>query len=528
MKESEYSENTLEDGIVEGDKTRVYYYVKYSEQAPSVIVSPDASKGIVATLISQAFSEREDVPSNGYYDEYEISASNPVEENKDRNWVICYVRIVYLPEDIDFADFTITETIDKDGNTIETDMSVESTSELKTAAKQLTISFNSISIPDFEDGSVSASIFNGNTTRLLHYYNGTLLEIIEGSYSNTEGIEYLTISTAGLHTFEIYDLSNNKQMFGEDSSLVDKFNIYLINDVIYEINDNIPINNAFYNNSVKLNITKTLSNYNIYDEEPIVKVMYNGVEIETEADINGNYLFENPGYYNITISGNWTYNATTTPLSTSFNFTIINENVALIAFNIPTSYGFTINSIYKNEANMSANITNPTTLWLSAGDPTFGSGIFTINASYYNQNLNKTFDFSFKVWINEETPTILPVDYTYGTKTSKVITLQYNGAIIYSQIGEGYILITNSEGDVVTKLNITSESQNRIEEISFNATDTYNVGLYNKEGKLVSSYKVIKTTPLNSSAKLIIIIGSCLVVALVIIFIILRRRVKFR
>ena len=527
LKESDYSENTIEEGNVQGDKTRLYYYVNYSGTAPSVVVAPDASKGITALMIANAFEMEDEhggiVDGNNQFDEYEISASNSTDGDSTRSWVICYVRIVYIEATSEFADFRITQTQDKDGNISETELT-PTESELYTPAKQLKIQFNSISKPEVY--GEYPNIYNGNTTRLLHYYNGVLIEIVEGLFNNESGIEELYISSPGLHTFEIFDLSNNQQLFGSEQS--DRFSVYLINEVIYEINDGIPINNAYYNDSVKLSIIKTLGTYSIYEKEPVVTVLYNGKALEVTADKNGDYLFENPGYYNVTISGEWIKDTVTTPLTANFNFTIINQNVALIAFNVPTSYGFTIKSIFKNEANMSANIVNPTTLWLSAGDPTFGSGLFTINASYYNQKLNKNFDFSFKVWINEETPIIMPVDYTYGTKTSKVITLQYNGAIIYSQIGEGYILITNEEGGVVSKVDITSENQNQIEDITFSNTGTYTVGLYNKEGKLVSSYKVIKSTPLNSSAKIIIIIASAVVAALTVVFIILRRKVKFR
>lgn len=540
LKESDYNENTSDGDVVgettiEGDKTRLYYYVKYTTRedadgniiniVPDVVVGRDASKGINVTLLTHAFNKIDEngnpIDGNGYYDEYEVSASNPTANNPDNSWIICYVRIVYIKQTNDFAQFTITETLDKDGKTSDKDLTVLDENRLYTSSKELLLEFNSVSCPE------NLQIFYGNTTRLLHYYNGTLINVIEGKYTTTDFRESLKISTAGLHTFEIFDLSDNKQVFGTIAP-AERFSIYLINEVIYEINDEIPINNAYYNNGVKLSITKNLGDETIYAEQPTVVVLYNGKTLEIEPDKDGNYIFENPGYYNVTISGNWVKNSVTTPLTTSFNFTIINENVALIAFNVPTSYGFTIKSIYKNEANMSANIANPTTLWLSAGDPTFGSGLFTINASYYNQQLNKTFDFSFKVWINEETPIILPVDYTYGTKTSKVITLEYNGAIIYSQIGEGYILITNSEGNTVSRITIDSESPNEIKPINFNATNTYTVALYNKEGKLVSSYKVIKTTPLNSSAKIIIIIVTSVVAALTVVFIILRRKVKFR
>ena len=505
LKVSNYSSQS-DDG-----DTILYYYVSYDENAfskPEIKVLPDSSKGITYEQTAWAFDDEEH-SGNNQYNEYTISSSSKV-NGTETPFTICIIRVVFVNTSTDFANWSVTETIDNDGKSINRPLNNE-----KTNAQKLILSYSAI---NYSGNDGNPDVYSGNTTYLLHYLNGTLIETI---YSDIK-IEpmNLEIMRAGLHRFEIRDLCGNIQEFDGK----DYLELYVVNSMIYSINDQLPIDNCFYNDEVKLKIVDTLGSEKIY--EASIEVIFNGKVLEgVSANADGYYVFSTPGYYTITLNGKV---SETVSLLKTFSFTIINQNVAMIAFNIPTSYGFTIKSIYKNQANMSDLIENPSTLWLSAGDTTFGAGVFTINASYFDPSLKINFDFSFKVWINEETPTILPKNYTYGSKTSKVITIQYNGSIIYSQIGEGYILITNEKGSIVNNIEINAESENAVKEINFNATGVYTVGLYNKEGKLVSSYKVIKTTPLNSSAKLIIIIVSSVVVALTGVFIFLRKKLKFR
>lgn len=502
LQESKYTQ-------FEGKTIIQYYYVKYSgETRPEITILPDSSKGI---------SSQETTNSTEYIKEYEILSSNTLSSDPEQHYTICIVRVVFVEETDDFARMKITEVVDKDGKNTSLEITQNSDYTYTSYAKKLELSFNSINIPDETNGNDEA--YYGNTIYLLHYFNGELVKRYNGETSN-DTIAF-DITRSGLHRFEIRDICGNIQKWDGQ----DHFDLYVINSVIYTLNDENPIPNSFYNDEVKLSIIDKLDNNNpIYTYT--ATVLLNGKAIENFAfDANGEYVFTTPGYYTVTIT------ATTqksSELVETFNFTIINQNVAMIAFNIPTSYGFTIESIFKNQANMTDSITNKSTLWLSAGDEVFGSGVFTINASYFDNELDTSYYFSFKVWINEETPTILPVNYTYGTKTSKAITLQYNGAVIYSQIGLGYIRIINEKGNVVNEYAINEESTNEVMNLAINSTGEFIVALYNNEGKLVSSYKVIKTRPLNSSAKIIIIIVSCVVVALTVVFIFLRKRLKFR
>ncbi len=494
------------------DKTTIiqYYYVKYNDTTPEITVMPDSSKGI---------SSQETENSNDYMKEYRIISSNTLSSDQDAYYTICIVRVIFVKESDDFANMEIVEEIDKDGNEVSNNITQNDDYMYTSYARQLKLTFNSINSSTSDDNMLDSSYYNGNTIYLLHYFNDQLVKRYDGNV-NQDTIS-LDITRSGLHRFEIRDLCGNVQKWDGQ----DHYDLYVVNSVIYTLNDQNPIPNSFYNDEVKLHIVDKLGSDNVLYTY-VATAMLNGKELtEFEFDANGEYIFTTPGYYSITITAT---TSNSSELIETINFTIINQNVAMIAFNIPTSYGFTVESIYKNQANMTNSISNRSTLWLAAGDEIFGSGVFTINASYFDSSLSTTYYFSFKVWINEETPTILPVNYTYGTKTSKAITLQYNGAVIYSQIGLGYIRITTSSGKTVSEYAINEESANEVTNLTINSSGEFIVALYNNEGKLVSSYKVIKTKPLNSSAKIIIIIAVSVTVVLVGVFIFLRKRLRFR
>lgn len=497
-------------------KKIAYYYVsyEYDEESeiytlPTVDVTPDASKGVLREAVQEVTVDN---IGDTKYSEYKIYTK----KGEGNEYVICYVRVVYVQKSNDFAGAELIETLDNSGITPTLQPNLIENSVNKSYAKQLTLSFNSINKPDEAEDDE----FNGNVIYVEHYLNGQYLNTITGDVGKEK--TEIVITASGYHEFRIYDTCGNVQMFDDYY-----YGIYVINSVIYSINGSTPIDNCFYNDEVKVGVTSKIGSETLYDYT--ITATLNGTKL-SDSDLTPSqddlYIFTTPGYYTISLTATVDENTAIT-LEKTFSFTIINQNVAMIAFNIPTSYGFSIESIYKNEANMTDTLENKSTLWLSAGGE-FGSGVFTINATYYDKSLGQILPFSFKVWINEETPTILPINYTYGTKKSSPISIQYNCSVIYSQIGCGYILVTNSKGTVVNRIEITAESENVVSQLTFNASGTYTVGLYNDEGKIISSYKVIKTTPLNSSAKLIIIIVSCVAIALGVVFVFLRKKMKFR
>lgn len=430
---------------------------------------------------------------------FELYSIYKVEEN-----IICYVQINYVPaSSSNFSALTI-QADDEDEHTPATAQEFITVNSLGEKVQKVTIRANAY------------NQFEGNYISIDYYYN---TEYVRTIWTNNDSNIKFEFARAGLHSFVVTDIAGNTQTFGTSTIL----DIYLLNDIIYRVNDEMPIQNRVYNSTVDLTIISYLKT-SLYDTDVTVTALRNGKDYSPSA-ADRTYRFTESGFYTVTM----TTTIRGVQRVTTYSFVITFEDVAHLSFSIPASYGFTLKAVYLNSADITDRFTDPYSLWLSVADT--GSGLFTIYMSYFFEESAISYDFNFKIWINEETPTILPVNYTYGTSTSKAVTLQYNSHIIYEQIGNARVVITRNGvtlyNDVITAANADTISNVTIQGTKENA-GTYYVQVYDAFDRLVVSYKIIKSVPLNASAKIIIIIGSVLLAAGVVVFIILRRHTRFK
>ena len=75
---------------------------------------------------------------------------------------------------------------------------------------------------------------------------------------------------------------------------------------------------------------------------------------------------------------------------------------------------------------------------------------------------------------------------------------------------------------------IDSNSENTQKSFILTESDNYYIKVVDPDGRTLTTYKVTKTTPLNSTAKILIAVGVILVVGLTVLFIIMRRKVRFK
>ena len=423
---------------------------------------------------------------------------------KDNTNIICYVQINYIDKKTSFANARIRL------GSLGSDVTITQPT-YTTTMDQVTLT-----VDNFHNT-------NGNVITTNIYYNNELVNTLVGK--NLIGNQSFTMTRAGLYSFEMFDIAGNVQYFSATST---RLNIYLINDVVYTINDETPISNQIFNDSVSLKII-TYIGANLYEDEVTLSVTRNGQEIDAKLE-KGVYTFDQSGYYTITMSTNVNNGSSIEGILTTYNFSIIKPDSANLSFSIPSSYNFTLRRIVLNNADVTNEFTDNSQLWLSVGES--GSGLYTITMSYYLPELQAERYFEFKIWINEEVPTIVPVDYTYGTKTSKDVTLQYSAGLIYQQIGNAKVVLTQ-DGVIRYQDVISSTSQDKLNYVTIKTTNkatagTYIMSIYNEQGQLVVSYKIIKTVPLNTAAKIIIIVASILLVAGIVVFIVLRKHTKFR
>lgn len=415
-----------------------------------------------------------------------------------------YIEIIYVNELTDeglaFTDIQATYPTDNQGNfsPIVIDGGIVTTN-----VSQVDLSWKAYNL-----GAYNYTDLRGNLIYLDYYFNDNFVRTI---YSETAELNKLTIKTAGIHKFKLYDLAGNTQQFGLNGELV----INLVNNVLFEVNGKEPVSNQIFNSDVTLEVT----NRYLYFTDPTITATLNG-EAFTPERVGTSfyaYRFSGHGYYEVIISTKITQNESVT---TKYCFTIINPNIALPCFSVPQNANFKVVKVLKQNSDITHNITNINELWISPA--TLGVGNYTVTLSQFNEVLNEDVEFNFQVWVNNEIPYIYS-SQEFGTSTTKDITITYNPKIIYDQVGESYIAIT---GEPVIYIN--AESANAISTVTLKENREYWIQIFSADHKLINSYKVTKDEPLNTTAIILIVVGSVIVVALIIVFIVIRRHLKFR
>lgn len=416
-----------------------------------------------------------------------------------------YIEILFVDETsqdsgLTLTNITATYPIDEAGAVGTLDLNA---GEVKTNVERIDLKWKAYNL-----GINSNENLRGNLIYLDYYFNGQFIRTI---YSDSAESNSLSISTAGIHKFKLYDLAGNQQYFGLNNELV----INLVNDVLFTINGEEPMNNQIFNSEVILEIT----NRYLYFTDPTITATLNGTEFTPDRVGTSfyQYKFTDHGYYEVTISTKISQNESVT---TKYCFTIINKNIALPCFSIPQNSNFEIVKLLKQNLDITHTLQSTKELWLSPAS--FGTGNYTITLRQFNEALNKNIDFTFEVWINNEVPYIFS-STTFGTSTTSNIILTYNPKIIYDQIGESYISITGQPYII-----IDANSPNEITSYTLTEDREYWIQIYSADDKLITSYKIIKKEPLNTTSIIIIVVVSVIVVALIVVFIVIRRHLKFR
>lgn len=490
LMESDFTEVISGSSDFENGKIIKYYYYASDGNTPNIVIKTDESKGIKYKVV-------EDDDKTTYTVYREIGSTE---------FVIYYFRIVGIAKDINFKPFD--SYVDDQGT--------------KTNTPSNELSFNqdtekiTLNIKSYTTGA------KGNKIFATHYYNGEIVKTYSLSEYSSEDTTYpIEISSTGNHVFKFKDLVGN---------VYDDVTITLIRDVVFYANNQNAIDNRFYNGEVTITAPKMTDFYST----PSIVVTHNGTiyggqdnnninDIANYVSATNSYTFSKSGYYEITLSatGKSGYN-----YESNYCFTIINPNVMKMTFGFSASYNFTVEKIIRNSVDVTERYGKKDTLWISSGNDD-SAGLYTITLKGYNKLMNEYELFTFNVRINSETPSIIPKDYSYGTKTTKNVVLQYNGALIYSQVGESYIEIFK-DGTSQGTIDINAESLDELSTITISSPGDWRVEIYNKDGNFITSYYVNRATPLNSSARLIIILAIIVFIALVIAFIILRKHTRFR
>lgn len=407
--------------------------------------------------------------------------------------------------------FTINDKIISSNNPIT--VTQDQVTKAKTALIKLTHNYNLVP----ENSIILRYKFNGNFVKEL-YLNRLSEEQLKLA---------LTMVDSGVYDFYFTDLAGNKQTFGNN----DYFRMYLLCDVVFNVNSNQAVDNAVFNGPIKINLEQV----NQFDNAHVtLQAKLNGIDIKIPK-INNSFTFTDFGTYNISLVGKINGNV----ITTNYNFRIVNYNEAMATFEYVGLNNYEIVEVIKLDSKDSLigdNITEyikATTevnhirsLALSSLENGLGgSGYYLIKVDtrYTTSKIDQS--FNFKVWINSDNDVLIKCSIPFGDSTTKNISISLNKNQIYNKIGDCYIMLNDS---IWIDINEASAQTNSTSYYTVNQNGTYNVRVVSKSGNTLQSFIITKNEPLNAVAIIVIILSSAVVLTLVIIIIKLRKHMKVK
>ena len=351
----------------------------------------------------------------------------------------------------------------------------------------------------------------------------------------------VNLTKSGKYTIQIYDIVGQVHRFGSTVATT-SFTLTLLNDVLFYVNNESPIENATYNDSVIVSLTD-LSNY-AWSQTGQISVLRNNVvytnfEQAGTSRVGTSWTFTEAGHYTIELS---TQTATTNPVTITgrISFTIVDQNESKLVYDFARISGYSVESVqrisydadtdtttYVDVTEQLKNIYQVETLQnFSISPETLGNGKYLITINIREQELIPEQSYSFIVWINNEIPT-LQSSRDFGTSAKGSVTISYNASILYEQVGNCYIAVNGTpvEGGTIDS---SREDENSISTFPLEDPGTYFVQIFSKSGTLLSSQRITIEEPLNTASIILIIVGCVVFVGIVVTFIILRTRMKVK
>lgn len=374
----------------------------------------------------------------------------------------------------------------------------------------------------------TTGLYAKNQILLEVYYNGQYITTAEYN----ENIEY-TIYGNGNYSFKIKDLAGNEHIFENETNVVE---LMILREVVVTINDQVPIENAYYNDEVNLKVFAATK----YVTGSIkVTAERNGKEYKIAAA--NPYIFKDYGTYVVRIEANYKNDeGVIIPLRRILTFSIINRKEARTSIDLTnlSQYeitkvinpnGIDVTSAFKSMLNNKSNamlvthddvMSHSSTLKVSAGKLLFTMEYLVKDNIYPERTLQIQFT------LNNEKP-VINSSLALGETTTKSFSISFNPGIIYEQIGESYIYINDK-----IAYKITENSPSEVIEISRSYKEhgdgDYYIKLVGTSGNIWQSFKAEIKEPLNTWAIVIIIAVVAVVGTVVITIIVLRRKMRIR
>lgn len=335
----------------------------------------------------------------------------------------------------------------------------------------------------------------------------------------------LQLQNPGLYAISFVDKAGNTHIFHDTTyNYNDMFySITFINGVSFYVNGETAIQNAIYNDEVKISLPKTLNS--LYDAggKPKIVVTRNGEPYSVSRDKNGEYTIKEPGYYSVHFTASI---GGINIREEKCAFTIINKNEYRWAFEYSPYANYEITEVIKDGLvqDYSAYF-DKSGILISLFDKITGPGAYQITIATNGVIANQTFTFNFEIKGLDTVP--LTISLEEGKSTTDVITVSFNAYNLFSKVGQCSLIL----GPKVYKIDqayLDSLGTEYYVTLNLETNGTHFIQLQNDSGKVLYSYKVIKTEPLNALSIILIVVGSAAVVGITVTIVLLRKRMRIK
>ncbi|MFQ6723989.1 MAG: hypothetical protein ACLRFE_01460, partial [Clostridia bacterium] len=358
------------------------------------------------------------------------------------------------------------------------------------------------------------------------YYNSEFAKRIKGDVNQpTTSLEF---KNSGSYRLEVRDEAGNIQYFRGVSETLPYITIVVMrrNDMLYTINGSAPIQYAYYDSDVTLQINRynEATGKNNYDINSIgITVIrnsreYTGYQHPAES---ATYIFKEYGTYLVTMTAKILN--TNETVTSQLVFTIINPNEARQSLDFTSIYGYNIISVFSISKTAEKDVTDKFMDLLKDKANIDDSGVYNRLITY--ERVVEAFKTStqgkmkFRVLYEVENDDLLPArlaEFTFtlnneeatinssiepGGKTTKPVVLKFNPANLYDQVGECSIVVN---GEVL--LRIDENSQNAIAQLELTEVGEYYVQLMGDSGNIIYSFNFTIKEPLNTVSIILIVV----------------------
>lgn len=538
------------------DSTTSYYYITVDglavEKSDIKYLSLDNREYDVNYIVSVDYADKDNRLAITANEELNVLITRT---GVDNTGSLVTVEIYHYECDEAVGDFTIIYIAETNNivNILTYETASGSTTSIKDLSSEIVVANNETE-PNFNKLKINFSSFYGIASNkinveVLKLFNGAWTKIDSTVFTNGEN-SYIYLERAGSYRLKFYDSCSpmNVQTF-KNSQYFEMIFLshvpFVVTQTDSEGNESIfePIQKAVYNGAVIIKPTN-LATYYQTSGYPSISVKLNGHDYNGYHAQNRVYTFTTPGYYSVKFTAK-----STTGIQVreeEFNFTIINPNESRDAFEWTRYDQYYIQQVIKNGVDITEdllNITNFETITINGKkylanlsvkhlDNKTGEGKYKLVINHNKPELSNILgnQFEFEFWINHVTNVPITISTSKGIlkegeKTSKDVTISFNVKNLYEAVGDCYIKVGE-----ITKYYTAENIENYGVKDSLTIVDSgvYYVQVYTTGGKLLYSFKVVRTEPLNAFAVLAIVLGVIAVVAIVFITIKIRKRQKVK